>query len=119
MSSYFHVCRYLGTQTKDPFAFKRVWGTGSNECKVKDIKLQLAGEDADGFNIETGQHEACEYIKLFLMSNQYEPMTGMNITREDFETGYYLHTFNLTASLTENEYLFPVVRTGSLRFRPI
>ena len=90
-------------------------------CKIKTITLFADGVPTSGapskltFNPVKGSTFVRAYTDLFQNYGKWKNNSGNNISREDFETGYLLFTFQLQPYFDNaHDYLF-LLKTANVR----
>ncbi len=100
---------YNGSYRKNPFNFKNF--------NLTQIKVFLDGQSQIIRPIEPafGVHQSITaYISMFSGCGKYQKDEGTDITREDFEHGYGLYSFDLSPDLGDDDH-FNLAKEGSVR----
>ena len=103
---------FNGSYAKNPFNFKHY--------NANFVGLFLDGEQIPhrpmklSFRTAGGVNNIMGYYSLFTGTGKSYHDTGNQITRDDYDQGYTLYSFNLTPDLSDDAHL-QLVKSGSLR----
>src|SRR6266516_943156 len=100
---------YNGSYEKNPFHFKHY--------SLTQMKVFLDGQSQTIRPIEPNfvtNQMISAYISLFTGSGKYQKDEGIDISRQDYGSGYSLYSFDLTPDLSEDGH-FNLAKDGNVR----
>ncbi len=108
---------FVGNFKKNPFNFKRSFGSGDNACFIEYMDLLLNSKTLDGLcGRATERDDMLKFIRLqhFLQADNNE--SANNISYQDFLKGTYMGVYDIsTSGQCGFDFLSPATRMGSLR----
>jgi len=101
---------FNGSYERNPFNFKHF--------NLSSIKIYVDGQahsNIKPIDCDFENHQSLAgYLSLFTGSGKYRRDEGLDIDREEYESGYTLFAYDLSPDLTEEGY-FNLVKEGSIR----
>lgn len=108
---------FVGDFKKNPFNFKRIWGTGNNKSFIESMSLSLDAKSLDGLESKaTEREDMLKFFRFqhFLQTDTNESSNSVGFL--DFMMGTYLGVYDIsTSGHCGYDFLTPATRMGSLR----